>query len=75
MSLREIRGHNRYEIMTMLAALNRFQILQDGQGITEEMRKGPQGIAYTNLHNAYVDEVEKYRQQFGAKNAHDSSDK
>ena len=62
--------------MTMLAALNRWNILQEGQGITSEMRSGPQGIEYTKLHNAYLDEVEKYTLQFGVKNAiDDSSDK
>jgi hypothetical protein len=74
MSLREIRSHNRFEIMTMLAALNRFQILQEGQGITDEMCRGPQGIEYTKLRAAYLKEVEKYRRQFGEKDARHDSD-
>jgi hypothetical protein len=76
MSLREIRGHNRFEIMTMLASLNRWNILQEGQGITDDMRRGPQGAQCSKLHNAYLDEVEKYKLQFKVKNAFDDdSDK
>lgn len=54
----------------MLAALNRWQILQDGQGITDEMRR--QGPQYVSLWNAYLEEVEKYKRRFGVKNAYDS---
>ena len=69
MSLREIRKHTRFEIMTMLAALNRWNILQEGQGITDDMRHGPQGPQCVSLYNAYLDEVDKYMRQFGVKNA------
>lgn len=74
MSLREIRKHNRFEIMTMLAALNRWDILTNGQGITDDMCRGPNGIQSMHLRDAYVNEVEKYKRRFGVKNALDDSD-
>jgi hypothetical protein len=71
MSLREIRSHNRFEIQTMLMALSRYNILQNGQGITEDMRKGsPRNVG---LYNAYLNEVEKYAKKFGVENALDDT--
>ena len=57
--------------MTMLAALNRWNVIENGQGITDDVCKGPNGIQAMHLRDAYVNEVEKYKRRFGVKNAYD----
>jgi hypothetical protein len=70
MTLREIRSHNKWEVMTMLSALSRYNVLIEGQNITEKMRKSDPRAA--SLFNDYLDEVERYQRQVGKKNANES---
>jgi len=63
MSLHEIKKHNRYEIMVMLKALERYHILKEGQQITAEMRRKDPNA--TLLYSQYLDEIDKYRNQIG----------
>ena len=62
MSIREIRSHNKYEIQIMLKALERFEIISNGQGMSAEMRKTSDGSV---LWAKYVEETEKYKEQTG----------
>ena len=59
--------------MAMLAALNRWNIIVEGQGVTDDMLKGPNSIQAMHLRDAYVDEVEKYKRRFGVKDAFDDT--
>lgn len=72
MSLREIKKHNRWEIMMMLKALERHNILTEGSQLTPEMRKENPDCAV--LYASYLDELEKYKRQTGAVNGDDESD-
>ena len=71
MSLREIRSHNKFEIFTMLKAIDRYGIIMAGQSITEDMRKkgGQAAIVYSK----YAREGELFREQTG-KDTEDGDD-
>ena len=61
MTLREIRQHSRYELMTMLASIGRYNVLKEGASITEDMRlKDPNA---STLYAEYYKEIELYREQ------------
>jgi hypothetical protein len=60
MSLREIRSHSAVEIKVMLKSLNRWRIINNGYGMSDEMKKD---INNMELWNKYVEETEKYKRQ------------
>ena len=60
MSLKEIRAHNEAEIKVMLKSLNRWRIINNAYGMSEEMRKD---INNRQLWDKYVEETEKYKRQ------------
>lgn len=63
MSLREIRKHNKFELWTMLMAINRYGIIMSGQGITADMRK--KGGNAAMIYSKYVHEMDLFREQRG----------
>jgi hypothetical protein len=60
MSLREIRSHSAAEIKVMLKSLNRWRIINNAYGMSDEMKKD---INNMDLWNKYVEETEKYKRQ------------
>lgn len=60
MSLKEIRAHTEAEIKVMLKSLNRWRIINNAYGMSDEMKKD---INNRLLWEKYVDETEKYKRQ------------
>jgi len=62
MSLHEIRKHNKWEIVLMNKALERYSVIQNGQQLASspELRKD---TTNAKLYQKYIEETQKYMEQ------------
>lgn len=72
MSLHEIKKHTRYEILLMLMALSRFNVLKEGATMTDDMKS--RDANSIEIYNQYVKEIEYYIAQTKGKRLNDDSE-
>ena len=65
-SYREIKRHNRYEIILMLKALDRLSVIRNGvQMSSNDKASMEQRSRNADIWMKYVEETEKYKRQGG----------